>query len=226
MATSFRDSLDLLAPFGRIVVAGFASYQLRWWNPLCRGGARGATCREPTWRGLAIASRGVLASHIGYLFKDPERVRRVWNELTTFVTDHAIRPVVGATFAFERDRRRPSVHGVAPQHRQDRRARAAIADPFHAVHAALEGLDNYGRSSTFAPVPPGFSLQQLLHGAVGLVDRRVGVGARRGVGVGDGDAAEGLATDDVGPVVGAVEGPPKRDRRGCCRCTRSRAASG
>ena len=96
----FSDSLDLLAPFGRIVVAGFASYQLRWWNPLSWW---------RTWRdmpradvaGLAIASRGVLASHIGYLFKDPERVRRVWNELTTFVTDHAIRPVVGATFAFD-----------------------------------------------------------------------------------------------------------------------------
>ncbi len=95
----FRDSLDLLAPFGRIVVAGFASYQLRWWNPLSWW---------RTWRdmpradvaGLAIASRGVLASHIGYLCKDPERMLRVWNELTTFVTDHAIRPVVGATFAF------------------------------------------------------------------------------------------------------------------------------
>ncbi len=96
----FRDSLDLLAPFGRIVVVGFASYQLRWWNPMSWW---------RTWRdmpradvaGLAIASRGVLASHIGYLFKDPERMLRVWSELTTFVTDHAIRPVVGATFAFD-----------------------------------------------------------------------------------------------------------------------------
>jgi len=96
----FRDSLDLLAPFGRVVVAGFASYQLRWWNPLSWW---------RTWRdapradvaGLAVASRGVLACHIGYLLKDAERMSRLWSDLTAFVAEHAIRPVVGATFEFD-----------------------------------------------------------------------------------------------------------------------------
>ena len=95
----FRDSLDLLAPLGRIVVAGFAGYQLRWWNPLSWW---------RTWRdmpradvaGLAVASRGVLASHIGYLLKDAARMSGLWSDLTAFVAEHAIRPVVGATFEF------------------------------------------------------------------------------------------------------------------------------
>ncbi len=96
----FRDSLDLLAPLGRIVVAGFAGYQLRWWNPLSWW---------RTWRdmpranvaGLAVASRGVLASHIGYLLNDAERMSGLWSDLTTFVAEHEIRPVVGATFEFD-----------------------------------------------------------------------------------------------------------------------------
>ncbi len=96
----FHDSLNLLAPFGRVVVAGFAGYHLRWWNPLSWW---------RTWRdmpradvaGLAVASRGVLACHIGYLLKDPEGMSRLWDDLTAFVAAHAIRPVVGATFELD-----------------------------------------------------------------------------------------------------------------------------
>lgn len=97
--TVFHDSLDLLAPFGRIVVAGFAGYELRWWNPM----SWWRTWRDMPRAGvadLAVASRGVLASHIGYLLADSERMSRLWIDLTAFVAEHAIRPVVGATFEF------------------------------------------------------------------------------------------------------------------------------
>jgi NADPH2:quinone reductase len=114
----FHDGMDLLAPFGRMVVAGFAGYELRWWNPLSWW---------RTWRdmpradvaSLAQASRGVLASHIGYLLKDPGRMARLWNELTAFVGEHGIHPHVGATFAFD---------DVADAHRlmQSRRSEGKI----------------------------------------------------------------------------------------------------
>jgi NADPH:quinone reductase-like Zn-dependent oxidoreductase len=95
----FRAVWPVLAPFGRVVVAGFASLSLQKWNPL-------SWLR--TWRDLpradirtlAPASAGLMATHIGYLLDDPPRLARVWAELMAFVAVHRIRPVVGATFSF------------------------------------------------------------------------------------------------------------------------------
>ena len=96
----FRAVWPVVAPFGRVVVAGFASLALERWNPL-------SWLR--TWRdlpkadvrSLATASHGLMATHIGYLLAHPPRLARIWKELTAFVADHGIRPVVGATFAVE-----------------------------------------------------------------------------------------------------------------------------
>lgn len=96
----FRAAWPVLAPFGRVVVAGFASLALRKWNPL-------SWLR--TWRDLpkadvrtlAPASAGLMATHIGYLLDDPPRLARTWGELMAFVAAHGIRPVVGATFALD-----------------------------------------------------------------------------------------------------------------------------
>ena len=96
----FRAVWPVLAPFGRVVVAGFASLALQKWNPL-------SWLR--TWRdmpkadirSLAPASAGFMATHLGYMLDDPPRLARVWGELMAFVAAHGIRPVVGATFAFD-----------------------------------------------------------------------------------------------------------------------------
>lgn len=95
----FRAVWPVLAPFGRVVVAGFASLALQRWNPL-------SWLR--TWRdlpkadirSLAPASAGLMATHVGYLLDDGPRLARVWGELMAFVAAHDIRPVVGATFSF------------------------------------------------------------------------------------------------------------------------------
>ncbi len=95
----FRRSMASLAPFGRLVVAGYASMDLKRWNPVTWW---------RTWRDaprvnvmkLAEASTGLLATHVGYLLPDVDRLRRVWQELTAFVEEHGIRPVVGSTFPF------------------------------------------------------------------------------------------------------------------------------
>jgi NADPH:quinone reductase-like Zn-dependent oxidoreductase len=96
----YRAVWSVLAPFGRVVVAGFASLALQKWNPL-------SWLR--TWRdlpkadirSLAPASAGLMATHIGYLLDDPPRLARIWGELMSFVEKHGIRPVVGATFSFD-----------------------------------------------------------------------------------------------------------------------------
>lgn len=96
----FRAVGPVLAPFGRVVVAGFASLALQRWNPL-------SWLR--TWRdlpkvdirSLAPGSHGFMGTHIGYLLADPPRLARVWGELMAFVAAHNIRPLVGATFSFD-----------------------------------------------------------------------------------------------------------------------------
>ena len=96
----FRAVWPVLAPFGRVVSAGFASLSLQRWNPL-------SWLR--TWRdlpkadirSLAPASHGLMATHIGYLLADPPRLARTWKELMSFVTKHGVRPVVGAVFSFD-----------------------------------------------------------------------------------------------------------------------------
>jgi NADPH:quinone reductase len=96
----FRAVWPVLAPFGRVVVAGFASLALQRWNPL-------SWLR--TWRdlpkadirSLAPASHGLLGTHIGYLLADPLRLARLWGDLMAFVAAHGIRPVVGTTFTFD-----------------------------------------------------------------------------------------------------------------------------
>jgi NADPH2:quinone reductase len=96
----FRATLRQLAPFGRIVVVGFAGLDLQKWNPISW---------YRTWRDMPRAkfmrllkgSNGLLATHLGYLMADPKRLLETWSALTAFVHEHGIRPVVGQTFAFD-----------------------------------------------------------------------------------------------------------------------------
>lgn len=96
----FRSCFELLNPFGRIVVAGFASLNLKRWNP---------ASWWRTWRDvprarlmdLARSSAGVMATHLGYLLDEPARLLTVFERLRAFVTEQEIRPVIGRVFPFE-----------------------------------------------------------------------------------------------------------------------------
>ena len=96
----FKESFDLLNPFGRLVVAGFASLDLKWWNPFSIW---------QTWRDLPRAkitkmaekSVGVMASHLGYLLEQPQRLQAIFEALRSFVSDTQIRPIIGKVFRFE-----------------------------------------------------------------------------------------------------------------------------
>ncbi len=96
----FRKSMELLDPFGRLVVIGYASISFNKWKPWTWW---------QTWKDapkvnmmeMAKRSVGVSASHIGYLTALPELSKELWAELATFITTHEIKPYVGRTFKFD-----------------------------------------------------------------------------------------------------------------------------
>ena len=96
----FKKSKLLLAPFGRMVVTGYASIPLKKWQPWTWW---------PAWRDapkagvmeLAIQSQSLAATHIGYLTTKPEVTRSVWTELMAFTHLHGIVPVIGKEYEFE-----------------------------------------------------------------------------------------------------------------------------
>lgn len=96
----YRNSFDLLNPLGRMVVAGFASLDLKKWNPLSWW---------QTWRdiprvnlmNLAHKTAAVMATHLGYLLRKPELMQATLGDLLQFVSRHGIKPVIGKIFPFE-----------------------------------------------------------------------------------------------------------------------------
>jgi len=96
----FRAARGVLAPFGRIVVAGYASLDYSLWNPLSWWPAWKGVPRMPLME-MARGSNGLMATHLGYLLDDPERMRQAWDGLVRFATEHDIRPLIGHEFGFE-----------------------------------------------------------------------------------------------------------------------------
>jgi NADPH2:quinone reductase len=96
----FKESFKLLNPFGRLVVAGFASLNFKWWNPVTWWQTWRDIPRAPLLR-MAEKSVGVMATHIGYLLDQPQRLRVIFDDLRKFVTDKQIRPLIGKVFQFE-----------------------------------------------------------------------------------------------------------------------------
>jgi len=95
----YKKSVKLLGPFGRVVVIGFASISFNKWKPWTWW---------KTWRdapkvnvmNMAQNSYGISASHIGYLTENVELSQILWEELSSFVTEHNIKPHVGKVFNF------------------------------------------------------------------------------------------------------------------------------
>ena len=96
----YRECLDALGNFGRLVVVGYAGLDYRWWNPASWWRAWRGAPRLHVMR-AAEASTGVLATHLGYLLPDETRLQQIWQDLTEFVHDHDLRPVVSRTFPFD-----------------------------------------------------------------------------------------------------------------------------
>lgn len=96
----YRTCIETLAPFGRIVVAGYASLDYSVWKPWSWWRAWRDKPRADIVQ-LALASAGVMASHIGYLLPDEARLRSVWRDLTEAAQRWNLRPEVGHVLPFE-----------------------------------------------------------------------------------------------------------------------------
>ena len=95
----FRKSTQLLAPFGRICVAGYASIPLNKWNPLTYW----KTWKDAPRLGImqmAKESVGIFATHIGYLTQNKTMAGVMFDELKSFAKAHELRPVVGKEYQF------------------------------------------------------------------------------------------------------------------------------
>ena len=95
----FKKSMQILKPFGRTVVAGFASLNLKKLNPYSW---------YKTWKDiprakiseLAEGSTGLLATHLGYLLNNGSLLQNIWDELVEFMVDNNISPIIGHRFDF------------------------------------------------------------------------------------------------------------------------------
>ncbi len=96
----YRKSIEILNPFGRLVVIGFASISFNKWNPFTWW---------KTWKDapkadvlkMAVGSYGVMGSHIGYLTANEEIAINESGEMISFIRKHGIKPVVGKVFDFD-----------------------------------------------------------------------------------------------------------------------------
>lgn len=95
----YRSCLSHLDNFGRLVVAGYAQLDYSWWNPWSWWTAWRDAPRLDVGQ-AAEASIGVLATHIGYLLPDEERLLGLWGAMTRFTEEHGLRPVLGRTYDF------------------------------------------------------------------------------------------------------------------------------
>ena len=96
----FRQSLDLMAPFAKIVVVGYASLKLQKWNPLTWYGAW-KNAPKVNVSNFMKKTHGFYATHIGYLLKDKETLEPVKEKMLQYIKKHKIKPVVGKVFSFE-----------------------------------------------------------------------------------------------------------------------------
>jgi NADPH:quinone reductase-like Zn-dependent oxidoreductase len=96
----FREARDTLAPFGRIVVAGYAGLDYRRWKPWTWWRAWRGVPRMGLGRMLR-GSTGMLSTHLGYLLRDPPRMQSVWDDLVGFTMEHGLHPAVGHVLPFE-----------------------------------------------------------------------------------------------------------------------------
>lgn len=96
----FRESFKNLNPLGRLVVIGFASYDIKWWNPV----SWYETLRDIPRVGimpLAEKTSGIMASHLGYLLNQPQLMQAIYDRMLEFIVQNNIKPVIGKVYDFD-----------------------------------------------------------------------------------------------------------------------------
>jgi len=97
----FRKSLELLNPFGRMVVIGYASNPLNKYNPFTWYKAWKNAPRFNIMD-VVIRSYAIMGSHIGYLSANADVSEGIIKEASEFAANHNLKPIVGKIFEFEK----------------------------------------------------------------------------------------------------------------------------
>jgi NADPH2:quinone reductase len=95
-----RKGYQTLNYFGRLIVVGYASLNPKLWNPISWW---------QTWRdiprvdlmALAVKSAGAMATHLGYLLKDRDKMKEIYNRMETFLMANQIKPIISKIFPLE-----------------------------------------------------------------------------------------------------------------------------
>jgi len=96
----FKKSLKLLNPFGRIMVMGFASLNLKKWNPLSWWMTYNDVPKM-SLKQMAENSQCMMASHLGYLLQKPDLLLSTWKKFSEFINKQQIKPVIGHVIDFD-----------------------------------------------------------------------------------------------------------------------------
>ena len=96
----YKQCIHHINPFGRLIVAGFASLNLRWWNPW----SWWRTWRDiPRVKLMTIAekSAGVFATYLGYLLMEESKLLRIYENLKSFIIQNEIKPVISRVYRLD-----------------------------------------------------------------------------------------------------------------------------
>jgi len=96
----YRRALKLLRPYGRMVLLGYASLDLKFLNPISWYRALRDIPRVRIMN-LVQQSVGIFSSHLGYLFKNRELMKKTFTNLKAFVSENKIRPCIDKIFDFD-----------------------------------------------------------------------------------------------------------------------------
>jgi len=95
-----RQCYKFLNYFGRVIVVGYAGLDPKLWNPVSWWRSWRDIPRVDLME-LAMISAGTMATHLGYLLNDPEKMSEIFERMKDFLITQNIKPIISKVFPLE-----------------------------------------------------------------------------------------------------------------------------